>query len=63
MIKAKLYRALEDMDPARRPIEGAERWVALSNGLYADLVSFLTAPAEQNRAKYFRSGYWPQINV
>lgn len=63
VIKGKLIKASVDMKPAPRPIEGAERWVALSRGLYPNLVSFLTAPVEQNRAKYFRSGYWPQINV
>ncbi len=62
-IKGQLYRAPEGMKPVMRLIEGAERWVALSGGIYPDLVSFLTNPGEHNRAKHFRSGYWPQINV
>jgi len=47
----------------QRPITGAEQWATSPSQGYADLVSFLTNPGEQDRAKYFRSGYWPEINV
>jgi hypothetical protein len=44
-------------------ITGAGEWATDVSQGYSDLVSFLTNPDEQERAKYFRSGYWPEINV
>ena len=62
-VKLKLLRAPVDAVAAIRPIAGAEKWATSSSQGYLDLVSFLTNLGEQDRAKYFRSGYWPQINV
>lgn len=62
-VKGKLIRAPEGTRLVTRPVAGAEAWATdLSQG-YPDLVSFLTHPGEQPRAAYFRSGYWPEINV
>jgi hypothetical protein len=62
-IKLKLDRAPDGTMLVQRPIAGAEKWATSPSQGYPDLVTFLTSPGEQERAKYFRSGYWPQINV
>jgi hypothetical protein len=62
-IRPDLHRAPEGTEPVQRPIAGAEEWATNRSQGYPDLVSFLTNPGDQDRAKYFRSGYWPEINV
>jgi hypothetical protein len=49
--------------PVKRPIEGATKWATDPSQGYPDLISFLTNPGEQDRARFFRSGYWEGINV
>jgi len=63
MNKGKLKQAPKEMEAAVRPVSGALHWLQVTNAPYPDLVSFLTEPAEQNRTKFFRSGYWEGINV
>lgn len=61
--KRSVIKAPDNTVPAIRPIAGAERWAINPSQGYLDLVSFLTDPKDQDRAQFFRSGYWPQINV
>jgi hypothetical protein len=63
LIRGKLVKAPEVTEPVKRPIAGAEKWATDASQCYPDLVAFLTNPGEQDRAKYFRSGYWPEMNV
>jgi hypothetical protein len=63
MNKGKIVPAPQGTEPAIRPIEGAERWLKVTNSMWPDLKDFLVDPDEQPRTKYFRSGYWPEINV
>ena len=62
-LKNKLIRALKGTVPVQRPIKGAMAWATDPSQGYSDLVSFLTNPGEQIRAKHFRSGYWKGVNV
>jgi len=64
MNKGILIQAPSDLPVAQRSILRAEEWATDPRyGNYPTLVDFLTNLGEQPRAKYFRSGYWPQINV
>jgi hypothetical protein len=59
--KGKLVPA-QNLVTAQRSLLQAEIWAVQQQG-YPTLEAFLTQPDEQPRAKYFRSGCWPQINV
>jgi hypothetical protein len=63
MKKAKLYKANIDAKAAVRSIERAQAWLKVTHSPWPTLEDFLTDPSEQDRTKYFRSGYWPTINV
>jgi hypothetical protein len=59
--KGKVVPA-QSLVTAERILTQAETWAVQQQG-YPTLEAFLTHPDEQPRAKYFRSGYWLQINV
>jgi hypothetical protein len=62
--KGRLVRAPGDLPMAQRSVIQAEKWATDPRfGNYATLEDFLVNAGEQSRAKYFRSGYWPHVNV
>lgn len=64
MNKGRVVQAPPELKTVHRSIDLAEKWATDPMfGNYTTLADFLANPGEQPRAQYFRSGYWPQVNV
>jgi hypothetical protein len=62
--KGMLVQAPPGLKVVQRSIIQAADWATNPTyGNYQTLEDFLTNPGVQMRAKHFRSGYWPQVNV